>query len=56
MRRDPDDKNKVKFNVITQVDFKINIPAFMTETFLPKATKSWYDTVQKHYNKNHKNL
>ena len=56
MERDPEDNNKIKFSVVTQADFKINVPAFMLTTFLPKATKTWFDTVQKHYQKNHKNL
>ena len=55
MERDPSD-NKIKFSVVTQADFKISVPAFMMTSFLPKATKQWFDTVQKHYQKNHKNL
>ena len=50
------DKHKVCFDVLTQADFKLEVPAILLSTFLPKATKSWYDTVQKHYNKNHKTL
>lgn len=45
MRRDAEDNNKVKFSVITQADFKLNVPAPMLNVFLPKATKQWYDTV-----------
>ena len=54
MRRN--DKHKILFDVLTQADFKIDIPNILLTTFLPKATKTWHDTVQKHYNKNHKNL
>ena len=44
MTRDPEDY-KIKFSVITQADFKLEVPAFMLTTFLPKATKQWFDTV-----------
>lgn len=38
MQRDDKD-NKIKFSVITQADFKLEVPAFMLSSFLPKATK-----------------
>ena len=55
MYKDPKD-NKLKLTSITQMDFKIKLPAFIFSTFLPKASKSWYTEVQKRYTKNHKNL
>ena len=55
MERDPKTK-KIKFTVVTQCDFKMSIPAFMINTFLPKAAKQWKDHIEKHYMKNHKNL
>jgi len=44
MYRDPKD-NKIHLDVVTQADFKIQVPAFMMTSFLPKATKQFFDTV-----------
>ena len=54
MRRDSD--NRILVSTLTQCDFKIKVPAFMITTFLPKATKNWYESINKFYSKNHKNL
>lgn len=40
MYRDPVDK-KVHLTVITQCDYKLNVPSFMLTSFLPKAAKGW---------------
>ena len=47
---------KVHLTMLSQCDFKTSVPAFMISSFLPKATKGWYDNVVKYYNKNHKKL
>ena len=47
---------KVQLITLTQCDFKIKVPQWILATWLPKAMKSWYDTVQKHYTKNHKKI
>ena len=50
------DDGKISMDIVTQCDFKISVPSFMLTSFLPKATKAWYDNVVKYYNKNHKKL
>ena len=37
-------------------DFKLKIPSFIMNTFLPKATKGWLDNINKYYLKNEKNI
>jgi len=56
MYRDQEDDQKLKFSVVTQCDFKINVPAFMLTSFLPKATKGWMDNINKYYAKSHKKM
>lgn len=51
MKRDPD-SGKILLKVLAQNDFKLSVPAFMINTFLPKATKEWLDHVTKYYQKN----
>mmetsp|Transcript_35609 Transcript_35609/g.54449 ORF Transcript_35609/g.54449 Transcript_35609/m.54449 type:complete len:254 (-) Transcript_35609:2-763(-) len=46
----------LKMSVVTQCDFKIQVPSFMLTSFLPKATKNWFDNVCKYYMKNHKKM
>ena len=55
MERDPETSNIVIRN-LTQCDFKSPIPSFMITSFLPKATKQYYENICKYYNKNHKKL
>ena len=51
-----DETGQLVLRIITQCDFKITVPSFMLSSFLPKATKTWYDSVVKYYNKNHREL
>lgn len=53
--RDPND-GKIHGTICTQCDFKIDIPSFMLTTFLPNASKAWYQNVTKYYIKNYKKL
>lgn len=55
MQRNPK-TNEIELTLVTQCDFKVSVPSFMLNSFLPKATKGWYDNIVKYYNKNHKNL
>ena len=48
MRRDPSDL-KIHVTGISQYDYKIDVPKFLTTTFLPKAIKSGFDSVNKYY-------
>lgn len=50
--RDPD--GKIKGTFTGQFDFKIPIPPFMINSFLPNTTKNWYTSVTKYYMKNKK--
>jgi hypothetical protein len=50
------EKNEIYVRTITQCDFKITVPGFMLKTFLPNATKGWYDNIVKYYTKNNKKL
>ena len=45
---------KIKGTFIGQFDFKIPIPAFMLNSFLPNTTKSHYAAVTKYYMKHMK--
>merc|ERR1712046_319599 len=47
---------KILHTQITQCDFKLNVPSFMINSFLPKAMKNWSESVNKHYTKNNKKL
>ena len=40
MYRDPKDL-RIYYTVVTQCDYKLNIPTFILTSFLPKAAKSW---------------
>ena len=42
--------------MLCQIDWKIKVPAFMMNTFFPKATKEWNANVNKYYIKNQKNM
>lgn len=55
MYRNPKD-GKLDYTLVNQCDYKISVPAFMLNTFLPKAAKGWINDLQKFYQKNHKNL
>lgn len=55
MERNPT-TNEIECRVVTQCDFKMSIPVFIVSSFVPKATKAWYDNIVKYYNKNHKKL
>lgn len=48
--RNPKD-GKIQGRIVTQCDFKVQIPPFMVNTFLPNSTKAWYANVTKHYMK-----
>ena len=52
--RAPD--GKIHSILISQADFKIKAPTFMTNSFLPKATKNWRESVDKYYLKNNKKM
>ena len=45
---------KIKGKSCGQYDFKIPVPPFMLNTFLPNTTKAWYASVTKYYMKNMK--
>lgn len=51
IKRDPS-SGKILLTTLAQNDFKLAVPAFMINTFLPKATKEWLDHVTKYYQKN----
>jgi hypothetical protein len=50
MQRNPSD-GKILLTQISQMDFGLSVPAFMVNSFLPKAMKSWFDESQKYYTK-----
>ena len=47
---------KLHFDMLCQMDLKLELPAFLLSTVLPSGAKAWMTEVMKHYNKNHKNL
>ena len=51
-----DESGKLHFDMLCQMDFKLDVPAFLLSTVLPSGAKAWMTEVMKHYNKNHKNL
>lgn len=51
--RSPTD-GKIRGRLVTQCDFKVQIPPFMVNNFLPNSTKAWYANVTKYYMKNKK--
>ena len=49
---------KIHVTYLTQCDmfFEYAIPRAVVDPFLVKATKQWYQNLDKHYTKNHKRL
>ena len=47
---------KIKLTTVIQCDLKISIPTFMITTFLPRATKEWYENLNQYYDQNQSNL
>lgn len=55
IHRNPENQ-KIHYEVITQSNFKLQIPDFILKTALPNGSKKWMAEAQKFYSKNHKNL
>ena len=51
-----DTEGKIVMTTVTQVNLQSQVPKIIMNSFIPKAMKSWYDNVTKHYNKAHKRL
>ena len=45
VERDPSNNNKIKLQSCAQCDFKVTVPAFMVNQFLPNSTKTWYSSI-----------
>ena len=50
------DDGKIKLTFLSKCNLFMNVPKQIMEPFLVKGTKSWYDSIKKHYTKNHKTL
>ena len=47
---------KLSYKLLIQCDLKVKLPDFVINTFMPKATKGFYNDVVKYYQKNHKTI
>lgn len=42
-----DDKGKLHMQMLMQLDFKLALPGFIQNTFMPGAMKTWYTNISK---------
>jgi hypothetical protein len=50
------DDGKIKLVFLSKANPFVNVPRSIMEPFLSKSSKSWLDSIKKHYTKNHKTL
>ena len=50
------DDGKIKLTFLSKCNMFMNVPKAISDPFLAKTTKTWYDSIKKHYMKNHKKL
>jgi len=55
IERNPETQ-KLSYKLLIQCDLKVKLPDFVINTFMPKATKGFYNDVVKYYQKNHKTI
>jgi len=49
-------EGKIRLLYLSQTNLFVNAPKMILEPFMTKSTKTWYDNVNKFYQKNFKKL